>query len=263
MGWRRGGSRVGFSDCLRVSLLCILGMVALECQTVPVAEKTPTQPHLVLLVKNKTDTFLEAQLGKSREKRSFQGVEVRYSNIRGIGIDESRFVPNNGTGTWENGKTCNTGQEPLNAAEIELTRQQIIRDVGEFSRLYAAKGPMNYAEASRKNAENCASKECHLDVPTLSLLCGPVTPKFKNGKSCLDGSEPLTQEAFMKTKTAQTQAKVLKEGMRMFLVKKLMNTIRKLKSGLERIAKKESVTITLIGGITFAVLPPSNHLYSF
>ena len=126
MGWQKCGRGVGFSNCLRVSLFCILGLVALECGTVPlpVAEKTDaTQPRLVLLEKDKSDAFLGGQMGKIREKRSSDGVELRY--LLADGIDPSRYVPANGSGTWEDGKACTTGQEPLNQTEVELTRKQL------------------------------------------------------------------------------------------------------------------------------------------
>ena len=206
MGWRKGGSGAGFSNCLQLPLLFILGMVVLKCQTVPVAEKTPPQPRLSLLENDKTDSFLGDQVGKSREKRSSDDVELRYLDAEGL--DPSRLVPVNGSGTWANGKTCKTGQEPLNETEVEITRKQLQASSDELgidfkSALYASRGLLLYVNQASIRKDNCASKECHIDLPRLSLVCGPIPKKFADGKSCIDGSEPSTKEAFLKTKTAK------------------------------------------------------------
>ena len=61
---------------------------------------------------------------------------------------------------------------------------------------------------ANKKKDNCASKECHFDLPRWSLVCGPIPKKFADGKSCIDGSDPSTKEAFLKTKTAKNHGVV-------------------------------------------------------
>ena len=213
MGWRKrkGGSGIGFSNCLRVSLLCILGLIALECETVPVAEigigaQSRIPLEIVEGVKTGTDLLVGDQTGKSRDKRSADKIEPRYLGYDGL--DEARKVILNGT--FADGRACITGQDPLSKEEVKKVRPGLIKDLIKLVNLqsedhlynlgiYKKTAEPRFLALAEAAKEKCESKSCNFDFSKLSFICGPISPNIENGKSCLDGSTPKTENEFSKT----------------------------------------------------------------
>ena len=198
------GNRNGikFSPCLRIYLLLLLGLIVLEleCEAIPVAE---TDGPIGIFVQ--TDDLVTNQEGQAR-KNLPKGKKLRrtrryYSHW----ASGDRSKVEIGIGTWVDGKTCITGQDPLDKTEAEVARATFIKQLKGlqegYTKLFTKRQWHVHSKAlENAGAKNCASKVCNFDLARMSLICGPLPPQnFEDGKSCIDGSTPKTAEEFKKT----------------------------------------------------------------
>ena len=139
---------------------------------------------------------------QSRVKRSEDTIEPRYL----IGVDERLLSEKvlSGSGSWADGKSCTSGQDPLNEQEAKLARDEFNRKSGDNGYvvyqtgvhkkivLGGTPGPLDYQK-------NCGSKVCSYDLERMSLICGHLQPpNYKNGQSCIDGSIPKKEKEYKK-----------------------------------------------------------------
>ena len=150
---------------------------------------------------------LNEHVANSRHKRSHEHVDVKYVVYEGM--DPSRNVPLNGT--YADGKSCVTGQDPFNETEAELAKRGVKRILeianSPYDQLLAKDYLNEYTKSidSQKILNNCKTKICNFDQVKMSWICGPLPPRnFSNGKSCIDGSEPLSEAAFKKAAGSKT-----------------------------------------------------------
>ena len=206
MGWRKRGWGIGFSNGFRLSFLCILGFVALQCETVPVTETgAGTQSRAPL---DTVERVVREQVSNSRTKRSQDKIELRY--LSHDGLDEARKNPLPGSGTYADGKACTTGQDKLSEEEVKKARPGFIKELKDLGleseaflynlKKWKTKWEPYFTTVEDKFKGNCASKTCSFDFSKLSYICGLLPAhNFEDGKSCLDGTTPYTEEEFKTT----------------------------------------------------------------
>jgi hypothetical protein len=114
----------------------------------------------------------------------------------------------NETLEWENGSSCLTGANPVSKAEAGFLKDALFL---EIETKMAEKFPTSLQEhwisffgfheafdvmLNGRLGGGCRSGACSLDVKKMFFVCGKSKPKeaYADTKSCVDGSEPMTEE---------------------------------------------------------------------
>jgi hypothetical protein len=112
----------------------------------------------------------------------------------------------NETYNWEDGESCITGDKIVTQAEVVDLKQELFD-------AYESKFPANFRKGHHWRSflgyhyivetlmnnflrKQCRSGFCSFDAKGMYFICGRGFPKhtYDDGKSCVDGSEPMTVE---------------------------------------------------------------------
>jgi hypothetical protein len=118
------------------------------------------------------------------------------------GIDSARQKTINQSGTVDDGFFCATGQEVWNETELPFVKKYLegaMIEQGLGKNGLSAQGIFEQSAKTTNDQwkSNCKSGLCSLDPFHGTGICGPLSLRlFKNGKSCIDGSTPMSEEEF-------------------------------------------------------------------
>ena len=201
MSLRISGRGIRIWLYLWIYTLIISGTLAAESEANPMKEKAlRDDPISQDIFEEETMQFLfEDQLDQSTRDKRNQEDSVEF---RRDGDGE------NYNGSYADGKTCSTGQEPFNQTEAYAARKEFPKILKKYNQsitdLYT-EGKFKELKETLNNEykDSCASKICSFDLISMSLICGVVPPSgpFIKWKSCIDGSQPMEEEQFEKTST--------------------------------------------------------------
>jgi hypothetical protein len=110
-----------------------------------------------------------------------------------------------GIGSYADGKICATGQDQFTGKDAEFMRDLYFNETvgsvqdGKFLLSWIYKFTELSIELDGNLGKNCLNNRCSFDVKSMMGVCGEG-PKhaFDKGKSCIDGSEPISESEFQR-----------------------------------------------------------------
>jgi hypothetical protein len=160
----------------------------------------------VLNLPNSPTKFLRLVAG-ARGLKSEAGKGPGALEARTVNTTIPEYVPVK----WADGKSCLWGKDPPDENEVQIFTKAFSKWKKEMTEqnqfppklmdhLYSFLGLHLLLQAilnkELKFKALCRSGVCNLDAKKMYFVCGPEYPKhaFADRKSCVDGSEPMTEE---------------------------------------------------------------------